>query len=151
MTRTLPPLPRRAFLAVAAAAATAAALTGLGVVGSITTPETGTFRFARGTQFASGEEARLRAHLASAAKDQRITVVITGHTGTQGNEQANIALSEQRAAAAAGLAQSMGILPANIRAGGAGGGAPLPKQDGMSDRSHQSALARVEVALQVRW
>lgn len=150
MTRMLPPLPRRALFAVLTAAVTATILAGLGAVGSITVPEADNFRFSSGARFANGEEARLRGHLAKAAKDDRITLIITGHTGTQGDEQANIALSEERAQAAVALAEAMGVDPANIRAGGAGGGAPLPRPDGLSERAHQAALARVDVTLQVR-
>ncbi len=150
MTTTGPALPRRALLAIAAAAATAAALGGLGAVGSVTAPSSDSFRFSRGTQLANGEEARLRARLAAAAKDDRIKVVITGHTGTQGDEQANITLSEDRAKVAAALAEAVGVVSSNIHAGGVGGGAPLPKPADVSDRAYQSTLARVDVTFQVR-
>lgn len=143
-------VPLRAIFAIVASAAVAAMIAGLGLVGAVTVPDDEVFRFTRGTQFAAGEEARLRGHLAKAAKDERIAVIITGHTGTQGDEGANIALSEDRANVAAALAEEMGVTADNIHAGGAGGGSPLPKQDGMSDRAHQSTLARVEVTLQVR-
>lgn len=150
MTETAPPIPRRAFLAATLAAVSAGGAVALGLLGQADVPEGDSFRFSRGTSFTDGEEARLRGFLARAAQDDRMVVIITGHTGTQGDGAANIELSQSRADAAATLARTMGVADDNILASGAGGGAPLPKPDGMGDRAYQSSLARVDVALQVR-
>jgi len=147
---TSPAPPRRLFLSAILAAVAAGGAVGLGVLGQVTAPQTESFRFARGTSFAAGEEDRLRGVLAQAAQDDRVAVVITGHSGTSGDAAANLELSEARAELAAEIAAAMGIEGARISAAGAGGGAPLPQETGESDRAWQARLARVEVALQVR-
>lgn len=145
-----PGLPRRVFMAAGLAAIAAGGAAALGVLGQLTAPQAESFRFARGTGFASGEEARLRGFLADAAQDDRISVIITGHSGTSGDATANLELSTERAELAEALAREMGVDASRIRAAGAGGGNPLPQEAGESDRAWQSRLARVEVSLQVR-
>jgi outer membrane protein OmpA-like peptidoglycan-associated protein len=147
---TEPRPPRRLFLAALLAAAAAGGATALAIFGSLTGATTETFRFSRGTTLGTGEEARLRGFLAAAAQDDRLAVVIIGHTGTQGDAQANIALSESRAEAVAGIARDMGIDARRIRASGAGGGAPAPREAGQSERAYETDLARADVTLQVR-
>lgn len=143
-------MPRRMFIAAGLSALTAGAVVGLGVLGAVTTPQTETFQFSRGTAFVTGDEQRLRGFLAKAARDNRVSVVITGHTGSQGDAGANLELSQARADVAAGLAREMGVEPTRIIAAGAGGGAPFAQPSDLSDRAYQTALARVTVTLQVR-
>ncbi|MEL7462696.1 MAG: OmpA family protein [Pseudomonadota bacterium] len=145
-----PILPRRAFIAAGLSAALAGSLVGLGFLGQATLARSETFQFSRGLAFAAGEEARLRAYLASALADERVHVAIVGHTGEAGDLAANLALSEERAALAAAMATEMGVDLARISQAGVGGAAPLPKASEEGDRAHQSRLARVEVSLQVR-
>ncbi|MEL6644212.1 MAG: OmpA family protein [Pseudomonadota bacterium] len=150
MRETAPRPPRRLFLASALAAVCAGGVTALVALGAVDQPQTETFQFARGTTFANGEEARLRALLAEAATDARIAVTVIGHSGTQGDATANTALSQARADLVADMAAAMGIDDTRLSATGIGGSAPLPKPDGVSDRAHESALSRVDVSLQVR-
>ncbi|MCH2163336.1 MAG: OmpA family protein [Marinovum sp.] len=147
---TLPPLPRRAFLSAAFSAITVGIAGGAAWMGRQTLAQTESFAFARGTSLANGEKARLRAWLLQAAQDQRFIVTILGHTGSQGDAAANLALSEKRAALAAQIAQDLGVPLENITASGIGGAAPFDKEDGQGDRAYQAALARVEVSLQRR-
>ncbi|MEM1274167.1 MAG: OmpA family protein [Pseudomonadota bacterium] len=147
---TTPGPPRRLFLAAGLAAVAAGGAAALGILGQVSAPGTDSFRFARGTSLATGEEDRLRGFLQRAAQDDRIVVIITGHSGTSGDAAANLALSEDRAAIAAELAADMGVAASQIRAAGAGGGAPLTQQGDESDRAWQARLARVDVTLQVR-
>ena len=149
-TDTNPPLPRRVFLAAGLAAVTAAAATGLAVWGNLGAPETETFQFSRGASFANGEEDRLRGALTLALNDDRYAVVISGHSGTEGDAQANLELSETRAEAARAIALDLGIDPGRVTAAALGGGAPLAQEQGESDRAYQSRLARVDVTFQVR-
>ncbi len=145
-----PKPPRRLFLAglfAAIAAGGAVTLAGLGALGS---PGTEQFQYLRGTSFSAGEEERLRGFLAGAVKDDRIEVRIIGHSGTQGDGDANLALSEDRAEGAADIARALGIEADRISAAGVGGGDPLPRPADTSARAHEAALARVEVILQVR-
>ena len=150
MSESEPRPPRRLFLAAGLAALLAAGGTGLVTWGAISSPETETFRFTRGTALATGEETRLRGFLVPAIRDDRLAVVIVGHTGTQGEPAANLALSESRAEAARAIAVSAGIPTERITVTGVGGGAPLPREPGQSERAHEAELARVEITLQVR-
>ncbi|MEM6696624.1 MAG: OmpA family protein [Pseudomonadota bacterium] len=150
MRETAPRPPRRLFLASVLAALTAGGVTALVALGAVDQPRTETFQFARGTSFAGGEEARLRGFLAEAATDARVTVTVIGHSGTQGDSDANVALSQSRADLVADMAAGMGIDDTRLSASGIGGASPLPKPDGVSDRAHEAALSRVDVSLQVR-
>lgn len=150
MRETAPKPPRRLFLASVVAALAAGGATALATFGGVTAPETETFQFARGTSFATGEAARLDGYLAAALQDDRVAVVIIGHSGTQGDATANQELSLARAEAAATRAVALGISRDRITARGIGGGAPLPKASDQSDRAYESQLARVDVTLQVR-
>ena len=143
-------LPRRTFVAGGLSAIVAGGAVLLGVLGFATQPRTASFRFARSTSLAAGEDARLRGFLSQALPDDRVQVVIVGHTGDAGDADANLALSAERANVAATMAQMLGIPSDRISVAGVGGASPLPKLDGESDRAHQSRLARVEISLQVR-
>ncbi|MEM9708733.1 MAG: OmpA family protein [Pseudomonadota bacterium] len=150
MGEPTPRLPRRVFIAGLTAALVAGGATALATLGGLTTATTESFRFSRGVSLANGEETRLRGFLATATEDDRIAVVILGHTGTQGEATANIALSEERAETIRAIAQSLGIDAGRISTGGAGGGTPLPREDGQTARAHETSLARADVTLQVR-
>lgn len=147
---TTPGIPRRLFLAAGLAALAGGGAVALGLWGQITAPGSESFRFARGTSFASGENDRLRAYLAQAAADDRIVAVILGHSGSTGDAEANMALSLERANAARDIALDLGVDAERLRVSAMGGAAPLPQEAGESDRAHQARLARVEVILQVR-
>lgn len=120
------------------------------MVGGLSAPAAESFQFARSTAFVAGEETRLKGFLTTALKDDRIDVVILGHSGTLGDGAANLELSEARAAAALALAEDLGIATSRLTARGVGGGAPLVQEDGEGDRAYQSRLSRVEVTLQMR-
>ena len=140
-------LPRRAILAALFSAATAAAAVGLVQYGGMDAPTRDSFQFSRGTGFAEGEQARLRGFLSPAISNDRLAVVITGHTGSAGDATANQRLSEARAATAAAIAYELGIPETQVIAAGVGGADPLPKADGTSEREYQSTLSRVDVTL----
>ena len=75
-------------------------------------------------------------------------IVIEGHTSSRGDEQANLALSRERADSVKGyMVHYYSIDPDRIRAAGMGGKKPLPQKDGESDRSYDDRLKRVEVYL----
>lgn len=147
---TSPRPPRRLILASLLAASLAGGAVLLGTMGYVTAPATDSFRFARSTVFADGEEDRLRAFLLTAVQDERVKVVIVGHSGTAGDTEANQQLSLSRAEAAGQIAVSLGITPERLTTVGLGGAAPLMQAEGVSDRAWQVQLARVDVTLQVR-
>ena len=147
----LPParLPRRTLLATGLSALTAAAIVGLVQWGQLDAPVSESFLFSRGASFAEGEEARLRGYLSQALSDDRLAVVVTGHTGSAGNAEANQRLSVLRAETVAGIARELGIPDDKITASGVGGAAPLAKLSDQSEREYQSTLSRVDVRLLV--
>ncbi len=149
MSETAPRPPRRLFLASIVAAVAAAGATTLAVMGGLSSPQSATFQFARGTNLAAGEEERLRGYLVQALEDNRMTLRILGHSGTQGEASANLRLSEERADLVANFAQDMGISRLNLTATGLGGTSPFARPSDMSPRAHEAALARVDVILQV--
>lgn len=143
-------LPRRAFVAAGLSAILAGTATSLAILGGLTETDGDSFQFSRGLSLANGEEDRLRGFLASALADERLHVTILGHTGDAGDAAANLSLSEARAELARAMAADLGFAPGRVTSRGVGGAAPLSKEDGESDRAHQSRLARVEVSLQMR-
>lgn len=146
-----PGVPRRAVIGALLVAASLGAAAALGIAGAALRPAKEDFLFSRGAGFASGEEARLKARLADLAGDDRITLRITGHSGTQGDEAANLALSEDRAEAARAVALEAGFPVRRIDwTGGVGGGDPLPRAADTTDRAYQSSLARVTLSWQLR-
>ena len=149
--QSAPGLPRRAVLGAVLVALSLGGAAALGIAGAALSPASEDYFFSRGTSFAKGEEARLKAKLSELAADDRIILRITGHSGTQGDESANLDLSEQRAEAARNVAHAAGFPAERVDwVGGVGGGAPLPKEDGESDRAYQAGLARVTLDWQVR-
>ncbi len=145
-----PILPRRAFVVAALSAVTAASFISLGVIGGLSRIDQGMFQFTRGLSLAAGQESRLRGFLSDALSDERIQVIILGHTSDAGNDNANLKLSEERAALVRTIAEEMGIASDRITANGVGSSAPLDREEGETDRAFQQRMARVEVALQMR-
>lgn len=143
-------LPRRAFVAAALSAVTAASAVALGLYGGLSTPESQHFSFSRGLTWAGQDGERLRGFLAGALEDERIHVTIFGHSGSTGDAAANFNLSLERAELARAVAKNLGITADRMTVQGLGGGRPLPKMEGESTRAHQSRLSRVEVILQMR-
>lgn len=148
--RDTPALPRRVFVAAGMSAVLAGSAIALSVLGGMSDVEASSFQFSRGVSLSAGEEARLRGLLAEALPDERVHVTIVGHTGDSGDVAANLALSEERAALVQAMALAAGIGTDRMTFQGVGGSAPLPKENGESERSYQSRLARVEVTLQLR-
>lgn len=146
----MPSLPRRSFVVAGLSAVLAGSIVALSVLGNLSEIDKETFGFSRGTSFATGDEQRLRAFLARALQDDRIDVVILGHSGTAGETSANMKLSEARAEMTRTIALEFGVSPAQVSSTGLGGFAPLDKLDGESERAFQARLARVEVSLQMR-
>lgn len=147
---TSPGIPRRMVLAGLAASAFAGGSVFLATLGQVTSPQTQSFRFARGAVLASDQQDQLRSFLLPAVRDARFHVVAIGHTGTTGDTDANQNLSVLRAEVARDIAIDLGIDPDRIAVSGLGGAAPFAQPDDLNDRAWQAQLARVEVTLQVR-
>ena len=75
-------------------------------------------------------------------------VVIKGHTGTRGDEQENLRLSQDRADAVAKYLEiTYNIDPNRLKAVGFGGQQPLPRDPNETKRAHEYRLPRVELVL----
>lgn len=75
-------------------------------------------------------------------------VKIEGHTGTKGDPEENIKLSQNRADAVLRyLMVVYNVDPNRLRAVGMGGTEPLPKESGESKRAYEYRLPRVELIL----
>lgn len=143
-----PPLPRRAFLGAALSAAVVGSVSILGIIGVKAAPRAQDFRFSRGTTFDAGQQEALRHYLATVAPDARIHLLLSGHTGTQGDAEANLELSVERAEATRSIALDLGISNDRIQIAGHGGLMPLERQPEQSEREFQRSLARVTVSAQ---
>lgn len=140
------PLPRRAILGGLLIAITLGGASALGQMGAVYVPKSEDFSFTRGTTFARGEENRLKAYVDPLVLDERVAFRVTGHTGTQGSESANMALSENRAQIGEDLLRIMGVPSERILwVGGVAGGAPLEKMDNESEREYERRLSRVTI------
>ena len=145
------PTPRRVYVGAALVGLTIAGLVSLGVLGASEAPQSVDFRFTRGIALAPGEEERLRGHLSALAARPDRLVRVVGHTGQQGDADANMELSAARAGMAASLAEEAGIPQDRLLSvTGVGGGAPLEKSNGVSDREWERNLSRVTVTDQAR-
>jgi outer membrane protein OmpA-like peptidoglycan-associated protein len=80
----------------------------------------------------------------SLQKYPNTNVLIVGHTDSTGTNAENMALSEQRAAAAKNYLASQGVAPARMRAVGRGAAEPVAPNDNDADRQRNR---RVEVAI----
>lgn len=75
-------------------------------------------------------------------------IVVSGHTSNQGDHDANVALSHDRADAVCRYLQVTYSIDQNrLRSVGYGGDRPLSRQPGESDRAYQYRLPRVELSL----
>ena len=75
-------------------------------------------------------------------------VVVAGHTGLRGNEDANRTLSQARADSVARyLKVTYGLDSNRLRSIGFGSSDPLPRRPGENDRAYNYRLPRVELAL----
>jgi outer membrane protein OmpA-like peptidoglycan-associated protein len=75
-------------------------------------------------------------------------IVVKGHTGTRGEAQQNIALSQQRAESVAEYLKGKHGIDANrLHSVGLGGTQPLPQKENESLRAYDHRLPRVELVL----
>jgi flagellar motor protein MotB len=145
-----PVLPRRALVAAGLSASFAALVVSLAVLGGMSKAQSSSYQFSRSISFASGEEQRLRGMLAQALPDDRVHITVLGHTGTVGDIEANLALSEERAALVEEIARELGISSNRMTVSGVGGAIPLQRETDESERAYQARLARVDISLQLR-
>ncbi len=75
------------------------------------------------------------------------SIVVSGHSGSRGDTQANLNLSRQRAETIEQQLTDQGLAPERIEVVGLGGTELLPRNEGENDRSYQRRLARVDILI----
>ncbi|MGB0695590.1 MAG: OmpA family protein [Rhodospirillaceae bacterium] len=103
-----------------------------------------TVDFLRGVRLAPSADAALADIAAQLKGGPDLVVRLEGHTALAGDAGANLALSEQRAAAVRDRLIALGIAENRITAVGLGNTEPLDRLDGEDQRSYDSRLGRVE-------
>lgn len=119
----------------------------LNAKGELERPVTVTIPFERGVRIDDDAKALVALAYKESAARPDASVVISGHTGSRGDSQANMDLSEQRANTVATLLSDQGLDPDRMETVGLGGAQPLPEQEGESDRAYQRRLSRVDVLI----
>lgn len=123
----------------------------LDLIGPVAPPKALVLQFSRGAVLAQGEEARLQAYAGQHIAEQKIQFHVSGHTGDQGDADANQDLSKQRADMVAAALVDAGITVDRIlSAKGVGSADALPKDGDESDRQHQRRMARAVVTAVVQ-
>ena len=103
--------------------------------------------FEVGAQLAPAAGAQIAA-LADDLLDAPQTIaVVTGHTGAQGDPQANLALSAERARAVRDALVAAGIPADRIVTRGAGGTVALERREGESDAALSERSRRAEIRI----
>lgn len=115
--------------------------------GTLERPVTVTIPFERGVSIDDDAKALVALAFKESAARPDASVVVSGHTGSRGDAQANMALSERRAETIAGLLSDQGLDPDRMETAGLGGAQLLPQQEGESDRAYQRRLSRVDVLI----
>jgi len=123
----------------------------LDLIGPVAPPAPLVLQFSRGAALAPGEEARLQAFAGQHVAEQKIMFHVSGHTGDQGDSDANQDLSQQRADMVAAVLVDSGVpVDRILSAKGVGSADPLSKDGEESDRQHQRRMARAVVAAVVQ-
>ncbi|MEM7060073.1 MAG: OmpA family protein [Pseudomonadota bacterium] len=123
----------------------------LDLIGPVDPPKPLVLQFSRGAALAQGEEARLAAYAGQHMAEQKVQFHVLGHTGGQGDAEANQNLSQQRADIVAAALVDAGVAVDRIlSAKGVGSADPLPKDGDESDRQHQRRMSRAVVTAVVR-
>lgn len=106
-----------------------------------------TVEFDIGTEIESDQAAKLDAALAHMAEHPDRVVVITGHTGTAGDLEANQNLSMARAEAVRDRLVETGAEPGRLIVLGAGGELPPERAEGVSDAAFSRQLPRAVITI----
>lgn len=116
-------------------------------VGEAQRPQSYQLPFERGTTLSTEAQSTLGQAIQDALVRRDARVVVSGHTGTRGDTEANLALSEQRAEDVVRRLVDAGIDPERIDSVGLGGAQPLEQQPDESDRAYQRRLSRADITV----
>lgn len=103
--------------------------------------------FDRGTTLADSAAAAIDRAAGRLARNPAYEIVVEGHSGTLGDDEANRDLSRSRAERVEEALLEAGIAPDRIRVLAVGGSEPLAREEDESDAAFQRRLGRVELIL----
>lgn len=106
-----------------------------------------TIDFRRGTQTIPEAKVTLAQIVRDATVREDAAIILTGHSGTLGDAEANQTLSAERARVIEERLTAEGLDDTRIRSFGVGGNEPLERTEEEGDRAYQRRLARVEVTV----
>lgn len=139
---------RRAQLyGLAILAATVAASFGLDQFGQSQQPVILSVPFDRDTALADGTAGTLNRAAGLLARNPGYRAFVEGHTGTLGDTEANLALSQRRAEVVDQALTEAGIDGDRIEVLAIGSAAPLERAGDESEAAYQRRLGRVEITL----
>lgn len=113
-------------------------------------PRDFTIFFENGMAMQADAEERLKAIQAAMLDNPDYTAVIRGHTGTLGQSNINLELSEARADAIASALRGAGIDPGRLTALGVGAAESSDRREDEGQISYQKRLSRATISLRVR-
>lgn len=115
--------------------------------GDLQRPVTITVPFERGVSLDPNTKPLIAQAFKESASRPDASIVVSGHSGSRGDKQANLNLSRQRAEVIEQQLTDQGLAPERIDIVGLGGTELLPRNEGENDRSYQRRLARVEILI----
>ena len=102
--------------------------------------------FSRGDEMGSGAGALIAAAAEALDRDDAV-IIVTGHTGTRGDPEANRSLSLDRAEAVRDALVAEAVPIDRIIVIGIGADEPLPPETDETDRAYQLRLGRAEILI----
>lgn len=110
-------------------------------------PVTITVPFERGIGLDQDTETLIAQAFKESVSRPEASIVVSGHSGSRGDTQANINLSKQRAEAIEQRLADQGLNLDRIEVVGLGGSELLPRKENESERAYQRRLARVDILI----
>lgn len=110
-------------------------------------PVTITVPFERGISLDQDTEPLIAQAYKESISRPDASIVISGHSGSRGDTQANLTLSKQRAETIEQRLTDQGLNPDRIEVVGLGRSELLPRNENESERSYQRRLARVDILI----
>ena len=110
-------------------------------------PVTITVPFERGVSLDQDTASLIARAFKEGVSRPEASIVVSGHSGSRGDKQANLNLSRQRAEVIEQRLADQGLDPDRIEVVGLGGSELLARREDEGDRSYQRRLARVEILI----
>ncbi len=143
MQAAAPAVPRRAVIGAGLVALAIGLAAWAGLSGAALAPASTDYQFSRGTQLATGEEARMKADIARAAADDRCICGSSAIAGPRATQPPTCACPKIAPKPPAASRWRPVCRPAGSTGSAGRRRRSAPRGDDMGDRAYQSGLARV--------